>query len=161
MKRLTHFVLSLLLVAGLGVACGKTAPPAADDGADPFAKFNQPVPADYAPDPLAGVPARVVFKPECLALKPIEIRAPARKPVAMVREEPEVSTTAKVKGQVVVEAIVDAAGLVCDARLVTGLGGRIDQSAVEATKKWAFVAARRRGEAVACFHQVSFAFDLK
>lgn len=161
MNRPTLLVVTLLLGPGFWISCDKPSAPTADDGSDPFAKFHHPVPADYVPDPLAGVPARAVFKSECLALKPIEIRAPAQKPVAMVREEPEVSTTAKVKGQVVVEAIVDATGLVCDARLVTGLGGRIDQSAVEATKRWAFRAARRRGEAVACFHQVSFAFDLR
>lgn len=152
-------VSSVSLVATFLGACGGTVPP--DDGSDPFKKFHQPVTSEAASDPLAGDPARSVFKPECLALHPIEIKGSAKKPVAMVREQPEIPTTSKVQGQVVVEAIVDATGLVCDARLVSGIGGRIDQASVEAAKKWAFLAGRRKGEAVACFHQVSFAFDLK
>lgn len=157
--RLQRLPLCCLLLVGLA-SCGSPSAKT-EDGEDPFQRFREPVAEDAAADPLKGDPARAAFKPECLALHPIEIRGSAKKPVAMVREQPEVSTTAKLKGQVVVEAIVDASGLVCDARLVSGLGDRIDQASVEAAKKWAFRAGRRRGEAVPCFHTVSFAFDLK
>lgn len=120
-----------------------------------------PAPASEPPPEPEIAPERLVFKSECLALKPVELKRTVQPPKALVREQPDLPGRRTVKGSVSLELVVDAQGNVCDARVTSGLDPRIDAESIKAAKRWAFLPARKRGEPVACFHRVSFAFDTR
>lgn len=148
--------LALVLLA----ACGGGSKPA-DSQAAPAAAEPAPTPAaaEEAAAPLD--PARAVFSQACLDLKPLESKAGVKQPVAMVREYPELPGGVRVKGSVVLEAIVDTKGAVCDARVVRGINQRLDQACIDSLKRWAFTPARLRGDPVPTFFSVTIVFDTK
>lgn len=121
----------------------------------------EPAPAATAEEePAAALsPERAVFAPGCLELKPVDVGPGIKQPTAMIREYPDLPGGVRVKGRVVLEAIVDAKGAVCDARVVEGLEPRLDRACVESLKRWAFTPARLRGDPVPVFFSVTIKFD--
>ena len=63
------------------------------------------------------------FRPECAALIPYTVQPPIVKPRAVEMVRPKLDHLARricVKGAVILEAVVDESGRVCDARLLKG-----------------------------------------
>jgi protein TonB len=64
-----------------------------------------------------------------------------------------------ISGDVVLEIVVRRDGTVGDIRVLQGLGGGLNERAVEAVRQWRFSPARRSGEAVDVFVEVAVAFN--
>lgn len=69
-------------------------------------------------------------------------------------EYPESVIEMRVEGIVLAELIVDAAGKVCDARIVSGVIPEVDEPILEAVRQWEFRPAELDGKAVAVSHVV-------
>ena len=76
-------------------------------------------------------------------------------------EYTEDAKAAKVKGTVVVEAVVLASGGVGDVRVVSTLDDGLDRQAVNATKLWVFEPGKKDGKPVAVLVQIAHTFNLK
>ncbi len=67
---------------------------------------------------------------------------------------------AEIEGVVRVEVTVDEGGRVIAARVLSGLGYGLDESALEAAKEWVFQPASRCGKALVATTVIPFRFDL-
>jgi TonB family protein len=65
------------------------------------------------------------------------------------------------EGDVVLEIVVRRDGSVGDVKLLQGLGGGLDQRAVEAVRQWRFTPAQRRGVPVDVIVEVAVEFKLR
>ena len=65
------------------------------------------------------------------------------------------------KGEVLLEIVVQRDGTVGDVRILQSLGNGLDQSAVEAVRQWRFAPARRLGAPVAALVEVAVEFRLR
>jgi TonB family protein len=101
-----------------------------------------PVESD-APLPVGGD----VIEPLKLYAPPPLYTEPARK--------------ARIEGYVIVQAIIDKAGAVTNVRVVKGLPMGLDESAVEAVKRWRFEPATRNGKPVAVYYNLTINFRLQ
>ena len=66
-----------------------------------------------------------------------------------------------VEGDVVLEIVVRADGSVGNVRVLQGLGGGLDQRAVDAVRQWRFSPARRFGTPVDVMVEVAVEFKLR
>jgi TonB family protein len=66
-----------------------------------------------------------------------------------------------VAGEVVLEIVVRSDGSVGDVKVLQGLGGGLDERAIQAVRQWRFAPARRRGAAVDVVVEVSVEFKLR
>ena len=64
-------------------------------------------------------------------------------------------------GDVLLEIVVTRDGTVGDVTVIKGLGGGLDQRAVNAVRQWRFAPARRRGEPVDVLVEVAVEFTLR
>jgi protein TonB len=72
-------------------------------------------------------------------------------PTPLVRVEPKYTPEtlrAKIEGSVAVEALVDATGVITDARVIQPLEPTLDANALTAAKAWKFLPGTKDGEAV-------------
>ncbi len=75
---------------------------------------------------------------------------------------PEDAKKDKVEGTVVIDATIDVAGKVVDARVVTGAEPRLDKAALEAVRQWTYKPARNaKGTPVAVIFTVTVRFTLR
>jgi TonB family protein len=65
------------------------------------------------------------------------------------------------EGEVVLEIVVRRDGSVGNIRLLQGLGGGLDQRAIEAVRRWRFAPARRHGTPVDVLVEVAVEFKLR
>ena len=66
-----------------------------------------------------------------------------------------------IEGEVVLEIVVRRDGRVGDVRVLKGLGGGLDQQAIQAVRRWSFAAATRRGRPVDIIVEVAVEFRLR
>jgi protein TonB len=65
------------------------------------------------------------------------------------------------EGEVVLEIVVRRDGRVGDVRVLQGLGGGLDQQAIQAVRRWQFAAATRKGQPVDVVVEVAVEFKLR
>jgi TonB family protein len=86
-------------------------------------------------------------------------------PPRLLREvKPDYTEDARVRrieGEVVLEIVVRRDGSVGDLRIVKGLGGGLNDRAIQAVRQWRFSAARRQGTAVDVVVEVAVEFRLR
>lgn len=86
-------------------------------------------------------------------------------PPAVQREvKPDYTEEARrrgIAGDVVLEIVVRSNGTVGDVKLLQGLGGGLDQRAIEAIRQWRFSPARRFGTPVDVLVEVAVEFKLR
>jgi TonB family protein len=85
---------------------------------------------------------------------PIKIHYPSPKYTEEGRQ-------ARIQGVVILEAIIDTMGNVASVKVLKGLPQGLTDSAVEAAKQWKFEPARRGGEPVAVFLNLTIRFSLQ
>lgn len=88
-----------------------------------------------------------------------EIRAPARL-VYVPPEYPSLARTARVEGEVVLEATIDEAGVVRDVKVLHSIPF-LDRAAIDAVSRWRYSPTLLNGQAVAVILQVRVRFTLK
>jgi TonB family protein len=67
----------------------------------------------------------------------------------------------KLAGEVVLEIVVRQDGSVGDLRVIKGLGGGLNERAVQAVRQWRFSPARRQGTPVDVIVEVAVEFKLR
>ena len=77
------------------------------------------------------------------------------------RTTPRTRRRRGLKGEVLLEIVVQRDGTVGDVRILQGLGDGLDQSAVEAVRQWRFAPARRLGAPVDVLVEVAVEFRLR
>jgi len=85
-------------------------------------------------------------------------------PIAVTRVEPvytDVARKARISGVVIIETIIDRNGNVTDARVLKGLPLGLDQSALEAIKRWKFKAGTLNGQPVPVIFTLTVNFQLQ
>ena len=92
------------------------------------------------------------FRAECTAIAARRVGWNINPPVAIRRVRPAVRG---VNGIVIIETIIDANGIVCDAAVLKGINPEVDAAALAAVKQWRFEPARANGRAVAVYFDVS------
>ncbi|MEN3337516.1 MAG: periplasmic protein TonB, partial [Acidobacteriota bacterium] len=73
----------------------------------------------------------------------------------------EQARRAGISGDVVLEIIVRRDGSVGDVKVLEGLGGGLNERAVQAVRQWRFAPATRRGSAVDVIVEVAVEFKLR
>ncbi len=135
----------------------------------PDVSTSRPLPIEAAPVPASGrresgVP---VPQPESIptaapaSAAPPAALLPARAISSSPPEYPEAARLAAEEGTVVVEAEVDAAGVVRSTTVVRGMSPALDRAAADALGRWRFEPATQGGVAVASTHRVGFKFALQ
>jgi TonB family protein len=86
-------------------------------------------------------------------------------PPGLLREvRPDYTEDARrrgIEGDVVLEIVVRSDGTVGNVRVLQGLGGGLDQRAIDAVRQWRFSPARRLGTAVDVMVEVAVEFKLR
>lgn len=105
------------------------------------------------------------WRPECWRLKPLQVLGSVTPPKLLSRVEPEWPSfgTTKPHGVVVLEAIIDSAGIVCDVRVGRSpfgeQGDPFDAAAASAIAKWTFGPASYENRPVAVIYAISVSVD--
>jgi TonB family protein len=127
------------------------------------AEIYEPVPTDLAiddgvlgipeapPEPEPEVEPRIIGG-EVLAPRKLHAPAPAYT---------EIARRARLEGIVVLRATIDAAGNVVDVRVERSLGLGLDESAVEAVRRWTFAPGTLHGRPVPVFYHLTVRFELR
>lgn len=95
---------------------------------------------------------------------PIMVGGDVQAPVKTFAPPPqytEIARKARIQGVVIVQAIIDKAGNVTNVKVLKGLPMGLDQSAVEAIKKWKFDPATLNGKPVAVYYNLTVNFQLQ
>jgi protein TonB len=85
---------------------------------------------------------------------------PPRKLKDVCPEYPPTARSARVEGTVILEAVIDARGVVADVRVLKSIP-LLDEAAVEAVKQWRYQATLLNGEAVPVVMTVTVNFGLE
>ncbi|HEX9493540.1 MAG TPA: energy transducer TonB, partial [Thermoanaerobaculia bacterium] len=96
--------------------------------------------------------------------KPVRVGGDVQAPVAINRIEPqytELARKARIEGVVIIEAIIDRNGSVTDARVLKPLPLGLDQSALEAVKRWKFKPGTLNGQPVPVIYNLTVIFRLQ
>ena len=94
---------------------------------------------------------------------PMRVGGAVQAPVAISRSAPrypEVARKARVQGTVLVEAIIDEAGRVVDARVLDDIGMGCGQAALDAIRSWRYEPATLNGRTVSVYLEVRVSFHL-
>lgn len=94
----------------------------------------------------------------------LRVGGDVKAPVAITRIEPqytELARKARIEGIVIIEAIIDRNGNVTDARILKPLPLGLDQSALEAVKRWKFSPGTLNGQAVPVIYNLTVNFRLQ
>lgn len=95
---------------------------------------------------------------------PIRVGGDVKAPAKIYSPSPqytEIARKARITGVVIVEAIIDKQGNVTNVKVLKGLPMGLDQSAVEAVKRWRFEAATLNGKPVAVIYNLTINFQLQ
>ena len=94
----------------------------------------------------------------------IAVRGDVRPPVKIVFPQPrytEEARKARIKGVVILQAIVDATGKVSRIKILKDLPQGLGQSAVDTVKSWEFKPATLKGEPVPVYFNLTISFSLQ
>ena len=94
---------------------------------------------------------------------PRRIGGDIKAPVAITRSVPrypEIARKMRIEGVVLVEAIIDQAGNVVDARALNDIGMGCKQAALEAVRSWRYEPATLNGRPVSVYLEVRVSFQL-
>jgi len=78
-----------------------------------------------------------------------------------LRSYPESARRDSLEGTVWVEAVVDAAGHVQNARIKTGVRADLDDAALSCIRQWVFQPAYQKGKPISCPIVMPFHFKMK
>lgn len=95
---------------------------------------------------------------------PLRVGGNVQAPKVVLRVEPdytEDARKARLQGIVIIEAIIDTEGNVTQARILKGLAGGLDRSALEAVRKWKFEPGRKDGRPVPVIFDLMVRFRLQ
>ena len=95
---------------------------------------------------------------------PLRVGGNVRPPTPVYRVEPdytEEARKARLQGIVIIEAIIDVEGNVTEARILKGLAGGLDQSAIEAVRQWRFKPGTLDGKPVPVIFDLMVRFRLQ
>jgi protein TonB len=94
---------------------------------------------------------------------PMRVGGDVKAPVAISRSAPrypEVARKARIEGTVIVEAVIDPAGNVVDARVLSDIGMGCGQAALDAIRSWKYEPATFNGRPVRVYLTVTVSFRL-
>ena len=94
----------------------------------------------------------------------LRVGGDVKAPVAITRIEPqytELARKARIEGIVIIEAIINTNGDVTDARVLKPLPLGLDQSALEAVKRWKFKPGTLNGQPVPVIYNLTVNFRLQ
>ena len=94
----------------------------------------------------------------------LRVGGDVKAPVAITRIEPqytELARKARIEGIVIIEAIIDRNGNVTDVRVLKPLPLGLDQSALEAVKRWKFSPGTLNGQPVPVIYNLTVNFRLQ
>ncbi|MGH9381344.1 MAG: energy transducer TonB [Thermoanaerobaculia bacterium] len=94
---------------------------------------------------------------------PIMVGGDVQAPVKLSGAEPtytEIARRARIEGVVIVQAIVNKEGVVENVKILKGLPMGLDQSAVDAVKRWRFEPATLHGKPVDVYYTLTVNFQL-
>ena len=95
--------------------------------------------------------------------KPLRVGGDVNPPVTVKRVEPiypDVARKARIEGMVILETIIDRNGNVTDVRVLKGLPLGIDQSAIDAVKRWKFKPGTLNGQPIPVIFTLTVNFTL-
>jgi len=95
---------------------------------------------------------------------PIRVGGDVKPPDKIYSPSPqytEIARKARITGVVIVEAIIDKQGNVTNVKILKGLPMGLDQSAVDAVKRWRFEPATLNGKPVAVIYNLTINFQLQ
>jgi TonB family protein len=95
---------------------------------------------------------------------PIHVGGDVKAPVKISAPQPqytEIARKARIQGVVIVQAIINKQGEVTDVKVLKGLPMGLDQSAVDAIRKWRFEAATLNGKPVDVYYNLTVNFTLQ
>ena len=104
--------------------------------------------------PIAGIGPNGPYRPGGEVTAPIKIVYPSPLYTEQGRQN-------RVQGVVILEAIIDALGDVASVKVLKGLPDGLTESAVETAKKWKFEPAKRQGQPVAVYLNLTIRFSLQ
>jgi protein TonB len=96
--------------------------------------------------------------------KPMRVGGDVAPPTAVTRVEPvytDIARKAHISGIVIIETIIDRNGNVTDARILKGLPLGLDQSALDAVKRWKFKPGTLNGQPVPVIFTLTVNFQLQ
>jgi len=157
---LVHFLLTVFLFLPFQ-ACFQ--PAHSNDTPAESAPKARPTPTLNASTPEPPPTPAERFSARCRALKPLSVGGDVLSP--RKREAPpwtlEASETQKISGRLLVlDAVLDADGNVCDAILVGSLDPDVDGKLVGWAKKLKYDPATRDGKPVACLFRIKILLDV-
>jgi protein TonB len=94
---------------------------------------------------------------------PMRVGGAVRAPVPILRPAPrypEIARKARIEGTVLVEATIDQAGTVVDARVLHDIGMGCGQAALDAIRGWRYEPATLNGRPVSVYLEVRVSFQL-
>ena len=95
---------------------------------------------------------------------PIQVGGDVKPPEKTFAPQPaytEIARKARIQGVVIVQAIIDKEGTVTNVKVLKALPMGLDQSAVDAIKKWKFKPATLHGKPVAVYYNLTVNFQLQ
>jgi protein TonB len=95
---------------------------------------------------------------------PIHVGGDVAAPIKINAPQPqytEIARKARIQGVVIVQAIINKQGNVTDVKVLKGLPMGLDQSAVEAIRKWKFEPATLNGKPVDVYYNLTVNFTLQ
>jgi len=96
------------------------------------------VPGGVVGGVVGGLPPAVASAPPPLA--PVRVGGQIKEPVKVRHVDPvypEVTRQARIEGIVIIEAVIDTAGRICEARILRGVP-ILDEAALEAVRQWEY-----------------------
>jgi TonB family protein len=104
-----------------------------------------------------------MFSPFAAVGPPYRVGGDVTLPILLNRVEPvypAVARKARIAGIVIIEAIIDRAGVVKDARVLKPLPFGLDQAAIDAVRQWKFRPGRYHGKPVDVIFDLTVNFRL-
>jgi len=114
--------------------------------------------------PEAGVSVELPAGPPGPAIGPMQISGDVLAPVRLYAPEPhypEEARHARVQGVVILQTIIDTAGMVRNIKVLKGLPSGLTEAAVEAVSTWRFEPATLDGKPVAVYYLVTVSFSVQ
>ncbi len=137
---------------------------------DPTPDEPEPIRLEEELEPEVDLPdSDVIFgipegPPPAEPTGPIRVGGDVKPPEKIVYPSPqytEIARKARIQGVVIVEAIIDKEGNVTNVKVLKGLPMGLDQSAVDAVKRWKFKPATLNGKPVAVIYNLTVNFQLQ